>query len=280
MPPTLADAAVVMSPDVPSSPAPTSFAPTSLATDSSDAVPIAPRSAAAEVFALPELLETILLCVSAIAEDAALVDNRASFRKYRVLFQGPTKEPFVLQRVNSSFQATISRNKTMQQRMFLETKPALDKNNISDVSGLDPTRSSFQWLVDEVGVVVEEDVQLKVQLKGNPENMGLGVCDYGGPSISTSKHASWRKMKFRCVEGWGSIDLNLSYDASDSVIPVRGFAEEEHMTLGKLYNGLQKLVVQLNTFVVTNSARDRSQRATESALESLKRLCVSEDLWE
>jgi hypothetical protein len=182
-------------------------------------MPPVTTSAATTVFDLPELLENLLLCVSTSADDGVM--------SHRV----PAKDLFVFQRVNSCFQATITRNKTMRQRMFLEPRP----ESVTDT--LANPQDSFQWLLNNIRVSVGGR-----ELVGNigALRVRLSPDETGPSSTKTRKEASWRQMKLHCIDSCGPLHMaawGLPFQGEG-----RTFDQKESITLGQVYNGLQKLL--------------------------------------
>lgn len=197
------------------------------------------NSASAEVFALPELLEVILIHVSTFTKDVTSVTT-PSTDYYAKVYEGPAKDLFVLQRVNSTFKATIARNKTMQQRMFLEATPGPFVKPPKGTARKDP----FQWMLADIGIVVDSLKRVKgLDLLGKPRALTAYPAWPRERDLSDnalSEEASWRKMKLHHTERLKPIEFRL--DSREKEIEVAKFAEEDGMTLGKLYNGLEVLV--------------------------------------
>ncbi|CZT19299.1 uncharacterized protein RCC_05147 [Ramularia collo-cygni] len=238
-------------------------------------------SATARVLAIPELLENILRLATSSPVYAFTTNKRSAPVSGRRHYRTPCKRLFILQRVNSTFKAVICRSKVLQQRMFLQ---AFDppKEIPSDMVHTS-CQESFQWLIS--GVVIE--LNYVQELTGRPEQLRLDSRSKSGVIITSSPAASWRKMKLHCVKGRGLIDIILCTEF-DADFPVCKFREQDEMTLGKLYEGLKKLLPLL-ALVQDLERRTRSiylnrniwaPKKLELAKENLRVECARTDLWD
>ncbi|CZT19382.1 uncharacterized protein RCC_05230 [Ramularia collo-cygni] len=131
-----------------------------------------PKVVAAKVFAIPELLENILLLES---EDDAP--------------QFASDQLFPLQRVNKLFMSVIGRSTLLQQRMFLRAYPA----GSSKKRFLSPVKWMMFFL---------RDFGHRIFITGRGETLEFGVTcrkvmeslPYTGPSDWLRPDASWRGM--------------------------------------------------------------------------------------
>lgn len=164
-------------------------------------------SAASEVFGIPELLEIVLVYVSEnpVNDPDVKMDTLSNLR-----FQTPAKALFILQRVNSAFQATIARNTTIQQRMLLAPIP----------QGQDDTHhySTLDWFRDKI----ERNTRYDFSRHVRPYAKMPGFADHGGGIVITDRFidrlsapypglqdASWRKMKLHCIKDGKDLDIFL-----------------------------------------------------------------------
>lgn len=233
-------------------------------------------SAAAEVFDHPELLERILLYMSTFANEAVPTKGNAPIGGKRT-YRSPSKELFVLQRVNRNFKATIKRNVIMQQRMFLKASqgPYIDPFSLPPANS---SQDSLQWLLDEVSVQYDD----RCELFGPPEQLMLCSPVHELSSMSRVKEASWRKMKLHCLSGQGPIELKLM-TVVGTLFPAHIFEEDQGTTLGKLHDGLQSLMATLEDFDMCETMESWGGYPTLELRKDRKRVrreCVRDELWE
>ncbi|CZT19301.1 uncharacterized protein RCC_05149 [Ramularia collo-cygni] len=193
------------------------------------ATPTSVGSAAQTVFALPELLESILLQISTFNQE----DRHLN----------PAKDLFILQRVNKTFQAVITRNKTLQHHMLLQP----NRPGSQDFS----MEQTMSWLMSNVGFCWDRHELFKTKYK----TLFLRPLDKG-LRFAATKDASWRKMKIRFVSVSGEngfwyddgndiglylirdrgVDMRLGNHVRVLLSQTLRFGVE--MTLGKLHEGL------------------------------------------
>lgn len=233
--------------------------------------PITPRSASSRVFALPELLEIILVHVSTF--------SRPSYKRRGPNYVNPATDLFVLQRVNRSFQDIIVRNSTIRRRMFLEARPG---------GGQDKTiRHALDWLVKTVGVF-KDDHEMHV----NGHTLGLHLRFKEQPFCKTHE-ASWRNMKIHCAQA--SVETGISFRTRWTHVPLHIIEANrvDGMTLGQLHDGLVSLIplfieheeaaaaTMKDVFEPRASSDDRI-RALLRKKDALKRIlteCARADMW-
>lgn len=222
-----------------------------------------PYSAATKVFDIPILLEHILLFVSASAKEDAVFEGYNYYTQDDdTLCQGPTRSLFVLQRVNSLFKATISRNKVIQQGMFLRARPRdvgdspESTGGVSskrfELSGMQTSHSSVRWLLEEIGVFSNRsELYMRV---GDNGALAFSGRTKGKQLDSNDEFASWRQMRLHCVERCGPFHVKfkhmpaemITYEIEGEYIPVecsgRQIDDGEDMSLGELHDWLSRLM--------------------------------------
>ncbi|CZT19300.1 uncharacterized protein RCC_05148 [Ramularia collo-cygni] len=197
-----------------------------------------PVPASTRVFALPELVENILLHVTpADGLTAGKLD--------------PTPILFVLQRVNTTFKNTISGSKSLQERMCLRLH--------TDMKQRRSPKDLFEWLLESIVVV-----NGRVVLVGPADSLGIARALLGvsrlfsrGSHATGSRHydavhgseASWRRMKAHCEES----DLKFDMATESDQIMLPSFTRD--MTLGEVHDGLQRLIAALNRYFESHPLR-------------------------
>lgn len=200
------------------------------------------HSAASKVFGLPELLEMILINAS---DDIQIVDRFAPLGDHYT-YQPPAKVLFVLQRVNSSFKASIVRSTLLQQRMFLRTYRA--ENETRDLRYWSPVA----WMRHQL--IRNNELELELFWAFDHELVFDMVCKClgGGREAGLSKssspwlrpEASWRNMKICCLEGKALADVSCELQTHD--LCTKAFwrvevKDKKSETLGSLSDWLEEL---------------------------------------
>lgn len=192
-------------------------------------------SAAQKVFGLPELLDDILIHVSSTPQD-----KREEIDGPESGFPYANQELYTLQRVNSTFQATIRNSKTCQQRMWLASHAA-------ESTDADPY-CRISWFGRFVRVI-DGDHGLRISYVREHERCfrpegRMAECEYRIVSrqgtIDRYSEDSWRKMKLHCIANGDSLRLDLRNEGGPEAL-LATFAYEDGTTLGQLYDGLKKL---------------------------------------
>jgi hypothetical protein len=237
--------------------------------------PQTPRTAAAEVFGLPELLENILLHIPFVEDNSVIRAHMMNMvdQLFKVdgRFPDPSKELFILQRVNSTFSATISRNKTLQRRMFLAANPA--------GSGEVNLHNPIRWLVEVIGVCRGG---YELTMFDDKESLDVHIHSREKRRSSREKQATWRKMKLHCTDNRAPVVVQFC--GFESITALAEFGYGDNMTLGRLHDGLEKLVPFIADFnqdeerMIDNNGKFRS--LWEHSLKRLEHECTREDLWQ
>jgi hypothetical protein len=209
------------------------------------------------VFDLPELLENILLHVSTFAEAKAQIKGPLAMvwddsvqeivpLVHPTTYQAPSKELFVLQRVNSTFRDTISQSKIMQQRMFLAPTPGH-----GDIPGSSQHiyQDTISWLLSEVGVRNK-----KYALYGRADRVVIHKLqrDFSHFTVNTSKESSWRKMRVYNRQGCGSTVLAFADWQNPWVFDEVCLGEQ--LTLGSLHDKLRMMLSSLEVWYYASSS--------------------------
>lgn len=240
-------------------------------------------SAAEKVFATPELLEMILLEVSDAPQP-------------RRDIPGPAKPLFVLQRVNSAFQATITRSTTIQRRMWLKPYPK--------GSTMTAPYAQLHWLSIGLGLpgfncglyVPDPDAYTRDGtdfcaniIHDPPENNPDPARDRYGRHDHPAKRrpeASWRKMKLHGTEESKELTLYLRRDNRRFENRTFKFQYADGMTMGQLDDGLQKLVPFLPVHRDVSLGGPRTTQLFRENTKSMARktkaffaMCDRADFW-
>lgn len=191
---------------------------------------------------------------------------------------------FVLQRVNSTFQATIARNKLIQQRMFLA--PLL-----ADTKGTH-AYSRIEWFGENVRVA---DQYCGLHLTYSEKNKYLSerhrkarcVCQLprDAQGIDGGPEASWREMQLHCIEK--GEPLRLSFKSSGPSILLAVFLYEDDMTMGQLHDGLLRLMEDLREYAeewaeyndIYWGLDDDIDGIGDVSLGRIEKMCARGDLW-
>lgn len=229
-------------------------------------------SAAQEVFDLPELLHEILLRIPA-----------SSYRKlgFSVAVTAPAKHLFVLQRVNSTFQAAISGSKNLQRRMGLLSWP----EGTEGISACD----NADWFLGVIGVLhngAEVSGTLDHLVASNDLNYILRMPKVDKQRTAQVQYpqASWRKIKGHCVDGGTTLDAAVR---RWGYLKLRGIDPKQNMTLGQLHDALQWLIPFMLAYEAAvlsmydlspDTTGERRTRMNETR-ERLQEESAREDIW-
>lgn len=225
--------------------------------------------ASTRVFALPELLETILLHV------ATALRPTHNYRGPDYL--NPATDLFVLQRVNKGFRDIIARNITLRRRMFLEPTP-LDMIGPHQL-GINHT---VDWLISSVGVFNNG-----YELFGLTNALGMHR-KHDQHEFDKSLEASWRKMKVQCIATNQLVEIGII------IWKVRNwvgcFGRGNGAILGEVHDGLQRLMPKLREYEDATEAHQGTwhhrkwpklpSRRMRVAARRIQEKCSSEDMWE
>lgn len=168
--------------------------------------------AAAKVFAIPELLEHILLFVHDIQFSDVFERDISKFRKPSLslevnldCWQDPIKQLFLLQRVSKTFQSTIQGSVRLRRCMELDYK----SNNSGEAAEV----STFLEFVIPQSRVYEldsDDTECGILLH-------LIITPSGSNfSIIAGERHSWRDMKVTRTKVLLQIDIDITYRDTNS----------------------------------------------------------------
>ncbi|CZT19298.1 uncharacterized protein RCC_05146 [Ramularia collo-cygni] len=235
------------------------------------------KSAASKVFALPELLEAILLHVSLDA-----CRDGPPQRSANAYFPFPAKPLFVLQRVNSTFRAIITHNKIIQRRMLLAPHP------VSDMGAAQPG-AVVSWFGDEMTGGHPTEFSELYDQPFRFSYAGLWISPRLLKALQTAvsdPKASWRSMKIHCVDGGEPLRVLLTRDFGGAGWM---FRFEDGVTLGELHDALLKVAPAVEEYrhyitdPMLHETMEDLERQVEIEVNALARLreeCKRDDLWE
>lgn len=243
-------------------------------------------TAASRVFDTAELLEMILVYVSHNAHSrlkpVRREQNGTIGRPKPRKSQYPAERLFPLQRVNSTFQATILRNKTIQRQMFLAPYP-------SDEDGILNPYSVLELFKKRMESKIPEDIVRRGRGQAVFQS-GLFITHRlmnGIEAAFPQSEASWRKIKIHCIKDSAPLRVMLTGQNH----PVWSFRYEEGITLGQLHDALVRVMPLRQEYLFRPAAVPWSKipcpispwKAMEDSRSAYERLCEEcsrSDLWE
>lgn len=222
-------------------------------------------SAAQQVFGLPELLGEILAhtYISTLHRGRAALKGNVTH---------PGQNIFIFQRINTTFQATILRNKTLRRLMFFEPFPAWMED--------DNPQHTLNWLISMIGVSGGAG-----SLTGEAGALGYigwyltrNGDHYKGPG------ASWRKIKTHYQRSDVVNGLRYYSPGEYEFVVLRSFNCDGNMTLGAVYDGLLKLLPFIMEHEkccakLVTSFTDYRLKKMRSSLKRLEAEIGREDTW-
>lgn len=247
--------------------------------------PEMPRTAAARVFDLPELLEKILLQLPFVEDNQdvrkRLIEDEQESNSFIFTpllarnqdattpgrFPDPVKDLFIIQRVNSTFRDLIAGSRVLQRRMLLAAH--------TDSSDVNP-HNSIRWLLETIGVDAMQD-RWSLMMWTTKQRVDIRVRMMREHRKKTSGQ-SWRKMKVRCTEHMVAIPLMYaSWELED--VQLAEFKHGDATTLGQLSDGLTRLVPLIARYEYEYAKDDEDETLCTEALQRLKAECARDDLW-
>lgn len=206
----------------------------------------------------------------------------------------PALRLFVIQRVNKTFQATIAGSPDIQKAMYLKPSRVLEWRS--------DRYFMANWLLKQItisdgvfelrGRATGLQIKHKSEYEKSSDPEGLLIADY--PHVEPAfdgpgPDESWRKIKLHCVEKSNLIDFSFIWPNSSALqrrhsIVLGSFHSNQEMTLGKVHDGLQRLL----RFMIEHdywqygeiAAQERWEpKVRDSFLSGLKKECARDDLW-
>lgn len=208
-------------------------------------------TAASRTFALPELLEHILVFLGQQERDAPNENPHMGLWPSHTLprFE-PPKTLFVLQRVSSTFRAIIARSKKLQSLMMVtQDSDLLAGDEASVCANLNPTWWLFHESVQSEGWWTAGDAkifQLSCCIGGVSSTENWRDCLFRfhhNENTAADSRPSWRNIKLACSLSAGmpsELEFRIDRDVGPQLVRV---SLDPDCTLGNLYDFFGRVTI-------------------------------------